>query len=279
MNLYLKNLIVTAFIVCSLFNCAQAKDAIVVLSDNLRPVSTNYIIYPETSNSIVQDIANNININAKIKAIPVCNSIKNEQKRTLDKDLIKFTREYQATYNLNYTVLRSISSKLEAKYILMVASSVDPESDFLKETIWNKIPIAGENCVAPSYRITTHIALIDPNNELILLEENYDKAISSKNFDLIMPAFSPSLEHINKFKKYAVTVAKDITPKIESVLVPGSVPVKRTFIDKIKLDINNTPYTIPQNTINKNSQPQENEDIDIKPDPGLKLYNYTNNDL
>lgn len=279
MNLSLKNLISATFILYSLFSCAQAKEVMAILSDNLRPVSTNYIIFPETSNIIAQDIANKININARIKAIPVCNSIKNEQKRTLDKDLIKFTREYQATYNLNYKVLRSISDQLDARYVLMVASSVDPETDFLKETIWNKIPIAGENCVTPSYKITTHIALIDPENQLILLEENYDKTISSKNFDIIMPAFSPSLEHINKFRNYSTAVTRDAVPKIENVLVPGSVPVKRTFIDKIKFNINNTPYLIPQNTINKNPQPQENEDINIKPDPGLKLYNYTNNDL
>lgn len=281
MNSFYKNLIGITLVLYSLIGSAQSKEIMAVLSDDLRPVSTNYIIYSETSNLIAQDISNRINVNAKIKALPVCNSINNAQKRNISKEILQFTKEYQYTYNLNYEILRKIANKLEANYILLITSSVDIETDFLKETFWNKIPLAGENSVNPGYKIITQITLVDPKNELILLEKNYDKCIQSKDFDLAIPTFSPSSGQLDKFKNYSTLIAKNATPIIENIIVPDlAPPVEKTFIEKIKYVINNETDE-PKNLVNKNPQTQAPKDsgIGITPNPNLKLYNYTYENL
>lgn len=272
MNSFLKKIMGLTLITYSLIGCAQAKEVMAILSDNLRPVSTNYIIYTETSNLISQEISNEININGIIKALPVCNSISNSQKRDINEEVIRFVKEYQYTYNLNYDILRKISNKLDANYILLVSSGLDIETNFLKETFWSKIPIAGENSINPSYRIITQVTLIDPKNELILLEKNYNKSISSQDFDLAMPSFAPSPAQLCKLKKYSDYIAKNATPLIETEISPELVPVKRTFIDKIKFNTGAPQIEVKPST----SIPSG---IGINPNPKAKLYNYVYDDL
>lgn len=278
MNSFYKNIIGLALIISSLVGSAQAEQIMAVLTDNLRPVSTNYIVYPESSNLIAQDIANRINTNAIVRALPVCNSINNAKKQDINKEVIQFTKEFQATYNLNYDILRKISNKLGSRYILLISSSVDIETNFLKETFWNKIPIAGENTINPGYKICTQITLIDPINELILLEKNYDKCISSKDFDLVMPTFSPSSAQLDKFKDYSIYIAKNATPLIEHTIEPEIVPIKKTFIENVKYNITNKIAPAELDTHIK-SLPKEEASLDLKQDPNLKLQNGIHDNL
>ncbi len=66
MNSFLKNLTGLAIIFFSCTMSAQSQEIMAILSDNLKPVSTNYIIYPETSNLISQEISNRMNLNGHI---------------------------------------------------------------------------------------------------------------------------------------------------------------------------------------------------------------------
>ncbi len=278
MNSFAKKLmgLMILFFLCSKPVCAQ--EIMAILSDNLRPVSTNYMIYPETSNLISQEISNLINLNNNIKALPVCNSISNSQKQALDKDLIRFAKEYEYTYTLNYDILRKISTKLGASYILLVTTGIDIETNFLKETIWSKIPISGENSVNPSYRDITQITLLDPVNELILLQKNYDSDLSSKNFDLAMPTFSTSPIQVQKFHKHSISIAKNVTPIIEGKIIPELMPQPQTFIEKVKFKKNKLNEEVQLNLVNKKPSEPSN-DIIIKPNPNLKLFNYVEDDL
>lgn len=260
---------------------ADARPVVAILSDNLKPVSTNYMVYPETSNLIAQDVANLININQRLKALPVCNSVSNAEKREFDKQILQFVKEYQYTYNLNYDILRKISDDMGADYILLISTGLDVQSSFLKETVWNKFPIAGENCVNPHYRVITQVTLIDPKHELILLERGYSKSIASKEFDLAIPEFSPSPSQLNKIKEFSVKIANRVTPEVETELVPELMPVQRTIVDKVLYKygyghINNPAQNIaPQDT---KAAPKD-DNFEIKVNPNLKLYNYVNSDL
>lgn len=208
-----------------------SKEIVAVVSDNLSPVQTNYMIYPELSNLLCQDVANIININNRISALPVANSIDNATKSNVKKDILTFMKEYKYTYVVNYRILRKISETLEADYILLITSGIDPETNFLKPTFWNQIPIAGENSVNPSYRIVTHIALIQPEKELILVNSNFDSRLKSNYLDLSVPTFAPTYAQLNRVHKYALKLSPEIAYQVESTIVPDLVPKKRTYVE------------------------------------------------
>ncbi len=276
MNFFFKHLLGLAIILFSCVSAANAQEIMAILSDDLKPVSTNYIIYPETSNLIAQEISNKININAHLKALPVCNSINNAQKQSFDKEIVKFVKEYQYTYVLNYDSLRKISNKLGANYILLVTSGIDIESNFLKETIWNRLSIGGENSVNPSYRVVTQITLIDPSNELILLQKNYDNLLRGNNFDLAVPTFSPSTNQLKKLQKFSSYIASNVTPIIETKIMPELTPTQNAFIEKVNFRKNQ-----PSINIKPEESPvtEQIKDIDLKQNPKLKLFNYVEGDL
>lgn len=273
MRSFYKKILISAFLILGTFQVSEAKEIMAILSDNLQPVSTNYIIYPETSNLLSQEISNKININGRIKALPVCNSINNSKKRDINKEVLQFVKEYQYTYNLNYDILRQISSKLDAKYILLISSGIDIQSQFLKETFWNMIPIGGENSVNPTYRIVTQITLIDPANELILLEKSYDQSLKSKNFDLIVPTFSPSYSQLNKIKDFTAKLATEVTPIIERELVPELMPPEKTHFENVKYKT--------QKYLGIKPKPENTSESNLKliQSPNLQLKNYVYDDL
>ncbi len=259
----------------------NAQETMAILTDNLKPVSTNYIIYPETSNLVAQDLSNLINVNNRVKALPVCNSIGNAQKKAISNEVIQLVKEYQYTYNVNYEILRRISEKLGTPYILLISSGMDIETDFLKETIWSKLSISGESSINPHYKLVTRITLIDPHQELILLEKSYIKSMPSSNMDLANPRFSPSLAQLSKVKQYSETLAREITPGIEAAIVPGYVPEKQTRVDKIMFRYgyvkNKSP--IKDNTVFFGEEPIQHSKLEIKTNPKVKLYNYVEEDL
>ncbi|MDD3238334.1 MAG: hypothetical protein PHV37_09600 [Candidatus Gastranaerophilales bacterium] len=241
MNSFFKKFLPLFFGIILSVQYAYSKEVIAILSDNLKPVSTNYIIYPELSNLISQDLANRLNYNANLRALPVSNSINNAQKKDIHQDILRFAKEYQYTYNINYNILRRISSRLESDYIMLISSGLDVETEFLKETFWNKIPIAGENSINPSYRVVTQVTLIDPDKELIILDKNYVKILSSKNMDLAMPSFAPAQNQLNRMKNFSIKFTKDLAAVVEATLIPEEHPEDRTFVQEVNYRVKIKP--------------------------------------
>ena len=276
MKNFIKKIMGLSLTIFMITSSAKAQDVMAILSDNLMPVSTNYVIYPEASNLISQEISNRINMNAHIKALPVCNSISNAQKQAIDKDILRFTKEYQYTYNLNYTILRKISSKLGANYILLVTSGLDVQSEFLKETIWNRLSIGGENAVNPSYKVITHITLIDPKNELILMQKNYDNLLRGNNFDLAIPTFSPSPIQLKKMQKVSTSIANNVSPIIETKIMPELIPTQNAFIEKVNFHKKQAKINVKPISTKETANP---ETLILKQNPKVKLYNYIEGNL
>lgn len=282
----IKNILFSLLIYTLSSNFVFSREIVAVISDNLMPVSTNYMIYPESSNLISQEVANSLNIKGRIKALPVCNSINNSKKANISKEIQKFAQEYKYTYNINYEVLRRISDKLECTHILLISSGIDIESQFLRQTGWNRIPIGGENCVSPRYRIITQVSLIDPQNELILMSKNYDMSIKSKDFDLALPSFSPSYALQSKVQKFSYKIASQISDSVEHNLVPDLVGPEPTKIQAVKNTVHNyaKDIGIPLNdkkstSIQIKTNENENTPPNLEITPKVKLYNYSDLDL
>lgn len=246
-------------------NISQAKEIVAVLNDNFQPLNITYVMYPGASNLIAQDIVNRINLNDRVKALPVCNSIETLRRNDILPQGVKLINEYKYTYNINYEALRKVSDKLGVNYILLVTSGLDVQSSFLKETIWNKLNVPGESSVNSQYRMVSRITLIDPINEFIVFQKTYNKYIASSEFDLANHAYSPNYPEMTKIKKYSEQLALEVTPLIETQIVPELMPVKTTFIEKVNAKL-----------FKRDSEPTT-ENIKIQTNPDLKLYNYSTN--
>lgn len=267
MNSFFKITIMCSLLLSSLSGLAQSKEVVAVLNDNFQPINVNYYLYPATSNLIAQDIVNRINLNDRVKALSVCNSINNLKKNHLLPQGVKFVEEYKYTYNINYDALRLISDKLGVNYILLVTSGLDIQSSFLKQTIWNMLNVPGEDVVNPQYRVVTRITLIDPKNEFIVFQKNYNKYIASKEFDLVNQGYAPVYPQMSRIKKYSEQLALQVTPLVETQIVPELMPVQTTFLEKVSSKF-----------LRKNSDPTSSN-IKIESNPKLKLYNYVYEDL
>ena len=149
----------------------------------------------------------------------------------------------------------------------MITSGLDIQSSFLKQTVWNILNVPGEDAVNPQYRVITRITLIDPKNEFIVFQKNYLKYIPSKEFDLANVAHSPVYQQMGRLKKYSEQLAHDVTPLIETQIVPELMPTQTTFMEKVSSKL-----------IKRNSEPTT-KNIKIETNPNIKLYNYVYEDL
>jgi len=262
-----KILIIFGIFIFFLTSPSKAKETVAVIHDNFHAPDITYYIYPATSDLIAQDIVNRINLNNKITAIPTANSVEKLKQNNILPQGIKLINEYKYTYNINYEALRKISQKLDVNYILLVTSGLDLQSGFLKETIWNKLNVPGEDSVNPQYNVISRITLIDPVNEFIIFQKNYQKSISSKEFDLINPNFSPVYPQMTKIKEYSEHLANTVTPLIEQQIVPDLMPTQKTFKEVVFSKL-----------FKKQSEIKEIQ-LKIKQNPDLKLYNYVYEDL
>lgn len=265
MKYFLKIAFLSLIFVSAFQNLSQAKEVVAVLNDNFQPLNITYVLYPGASNLIAQDIVNRINLNDRIKALPVCNSIELLKENNVLSQGITLINEYKYTYNINYPALRKIADKLGADYVLLITSGMDIQSSFLKETIWNKLNVPGENAINSQYRLISRITLIDPVNEFIVFQKTYTKYIESKEFDLANISYSPNYAQMSRIKKYSEHLASSVIPFIETQIVPELMPVKTTFIERVNSKL-----------FKKDSEPTTNN-IKIVPNPNLKLYNYSSN--
>lgn len=267
MKVFFKILIIFVFLVFILPSKSFAKETLAVINDNFTSPDVTYYLYPATSDLIAQDIVNRVNLNNRIAAIPTVNSVEKLKRNNVLPQGIKLINEYKYTYNINYEALRKVSEKLDVNYILLVTSGMDIQSSFLKETIWNKLNVPGEDVVNPSYKIITRITLLDPKNEFIIFQKNYQKDIPSKEFDLINQNFSPVYTQMTRIKDYSEQLSKSVTPLIEQQIVPELIPVKKNFKE-----------TVSSKLFKKSGNIKEIK-LKIKQNPDLKLYNYVYEDL
>lgn len=265
MKYFIKIAVLSLFLVSAFQNLSQAKEVVAVLNDNFQPLNVTYILYPGASNLIAQDIVNRINLNDRIKAIPVCNSVETLKQNNILQQGETLIKEYKFTYNINYPALRKVADRLGVNYILLITSGFDIQSSFLKETIWNKLNVPGLDSVNPQYRMISRITLVDPVNEFIVFQKTYNKFIASQEFDLANIAYSPNYAQMSKIKKYTEELANEVTPLVETQIVPELMPPKTTFIEQVSSKL-----------FKKDAIPTT-ENIKILPNPGLKLYNYSTN--
>ena len=197
---------------------------IAVLSDTSHRNGTNYLVCGAVSDIIGADIINRLNQTGRIKAPLLGDNMSAITQRNIPLYYVTFFKEYKYNYNVDFVNLRRLTRNINADYILMVTSGLDIQSQFLKETWWNKWGISASEPVVPTYKLTTMLTLIDKRTYNVVWQDLYLRDIKADNLDLGIVQFSPSYAQLAKIKKYSNTMSEYVVNNIDRVVNPWIVP-------------------------------------------------------
>lgn len=230
----MKKLFTITFVLLTAVICLNAQafavvrkpPTVLVLTDSGHRNGTNYIICGAASDIIAEDIINELNKTKRIKAPLLGENMSKITQKTLPLYHLTFFKEYKYNYNVDFVNLKRVTANIPADYILMVTSGLDIQSQFLKETWWNKWGISASEPVVPTYRLTTMLTLIDKRTYSIVWQDLYQRDLKAENADIAITQFSPSYAQLAKIKKYSKTMSEYVTMNIDKTVNPWIVPPK-----------------------------------------------------
>ena len=230
----MKKLIAIIFVLFTVMMCINTQASavvrkpptVLVLTDSGHRNGTNYIICGAASDIIAEDIINELNKTKRIKAPLLGENMAKITQKTLPLYHLTFFKEYKYNYNVDFVNLKRVTANIPADYILMVTSGLDIQSQFLKETWWNKWGISASEPVVPTYRLTTMLTLIDKRTYSIVWQDLYQRDLKAENADIAITQFSPSYAQLAKIKKYSKTMSEYVTMNIDKTVNPWIVPPK-----------------------------------------------------
>lgn len=230
----MKKLFTITFVLLTAVICINAQafavvrkpPTVLVITDSGHRNGTNYIICGAASDIIAEDIINELNKTKRIKAPLLGENMAKITQKTLPLYHLTFFKEYKYNYNVDFVNLKRVTANIPADYILMVTSGLDIQSQFLKETWWNRWGLSASEPVVPTYRLTTMLTLIDKKTYSIVWQDLYQKDLKAENSDIAITQFSPSYAQLAKIKKYSKTMSEYVTMNIDKTVNPWIVPSK-----------------------------------------------------
>ena len=130
------------------------------------------------------------------------------------------TNRFQNSYNIDYAAVKKFASKVNARYVLLITSSVDAQNYILRRTLWDFLNIAGATVVDPAYKISTYAALIDTLENRKVWDDTYYKTISVMENRIITRGPSPQTEQLEKIKDYSRYLCPQIARNVQLQILP-----------------------------------------------------------
>lgn len=244
----------------------KQKPTVAVITDINHRAGTIYVVTGASADIIASDIITELNNSKHVNAPLLGDSM---QKVASHMNLYSktFFDEYKYNYNIDFVNMRRVTKSLNADYLLMVTSGLDVQSNFLKDTFWNKLAIAGQESVRPTYRLTTLVTLIDLKKESVLWQELYKKDITANDYDIGNVQFAPSYAQLSKIKSYSKKMAEHITPVINVAINPNLAAKKEKKLVEFKtknIDEDRRFYYPTINT-DKLKEPAKNQRRKVQP--------------
>lgn len=210
----------------AVFSTAHPVKTVAVITDTGHRHGTNYLICGAASDIIATDLVNRINMTNRMKAPLLGDTMSKITQTNIPLYYMTFLNDYKYNYNIDFVNLKRVTKNIPADYLLLVTSGLDVQSNFLKDTWWNKLNIPGMDPVKPTYQLATLITLIDKKNYRILWQDMYLKDIEAHNYDLGIVHFSPSYAQLAKIKKYSRNMSEYVTNIVDKQVNPWIVPPK-----------------------------------------------------
>ncbi len=228
----------------------QPVKTIAVITDTGHRNGTNYLICGAASDIIATDLVNRINMTGRMKAPLLGDTMSKITQRNIPLFYMTFLNEYKYNYNIDFVNLKRVTRYIPADYLLLVTSGLDVQSNFLKDTWWNKLNIPGMDPVKPTYKLSTLITLIDKKTYQIVWQDLYLRDIEAHNYDLGIVQFSPSYAQLAKIKKYSKNMSEYVTNIIDRNVNPWIVPPEEPKAVEMKSKFVNEGTKIYYPTVN-----------------------------
>lgn len=199
---------------------------VLVIPDNIvtETISVDEFIYNASSEFFADEIINMLNSTDHITAPTVSET--RQSLKANPSDMLsakKLTSRFKTSYNIDYLALKKISAKHNAKYALLLTSTVDAENYILRRTVWDFLNIPGASVVDPAYKISTYAVLVNTDNNTKLWDETFYKTISTCENRIITRGPSPQTEQLQKIKDYSRYLCPQIARNMQRNILPADV--------------------------------------------------------
>ncbi len=213
---------------------------VIVIPDNIvtENDSLDSYIYDAAAEFFADEVINILNKTDYITAPRVSDvrrALKADSNYTLAAKAL--TARFRASYNVDYTLLRKITRKFNARYALLMTSYIDSENYILRRTLWDFLNIAGATVIDPAYKVSTYAVLVDVNTNNTLWSDTFYKTISVCENRIITRGPSPQTEQLQKIKDYSRLLCPEIAQNVQTNVLPADVFAKES--NQIYYDIGN----------------------------------------
>ena len=219
-------------------NAEQYK--VLVIPDNIvtENEALDAYIYNATSEFFANEVVNLLNQTDYIKAPTV-----SDERKLLKSNPACYiparnlTTKFKTSYNVDFAQLKKVTAQSQAKYALLITSSIDSENYILRRTFWDFINVPGATVIDPAYKISTYAVLVDTSNNMVLWSNTFYKTISVVENRIITRGPSPQTEQLQKIRDYSRMLCPEIAQNVQQKVLPPSVMAKES--NQIYYDMGN----------------------------------------
>ncbi len=201
------------FILFCALNCFGA-EKIGIISDTLLTPVNYYNAYFRTPDFFAYDIRHEL-LRKGITVIPLDEAQNALQKAGLRQSDLEALQSMQQGYNLDYGLLKKVAKNLGVKKLIVVTMGMDIQRDFLKNTVWNTLNVAGQDVVNPTHRVSVYTAFVDVSQENVLWESIYAKNIRNNKMKNLDTTISNNYEGMLRLKEYSKYISPDIAYNVK----------------------------------------------------------------
>lgn len=204
--------------------CAE-QYKVLVIPDNIvtENDAIDSYIYNASSEFFANEVINLLNQTDFIKAPTV-----SEERKLLKSSPYSMiparnlTNKFKTSYNIDFVPLKKIAATNQARYVLLMTSSVDSENYILRRTVWDFMNVPGATVIDPAYKISTYAALVDVQKNSVLWSNTFYKTISVVESRIIPRGPSPQTEQLQKIRDYSRMLCPEIAQNVQlKVLTPA----------------------------------------------------------
>lgn len=204
--------------------CAE-QYKVLVIPDNIvtENDAIDSYIYNATSEFFANEVINLLNQTDFIKAPTV-----SEERKLLKSSPYSMiparnlTTKFKTSYNIDFVPLKKIAATNQARYVLLMTSSVDSENYILRRTVWDFMNVPGATVIDPAYKISTYATLVDVQKNSVLWSNTFYKTISVVESRIIPRGPSPQTEQLQKIRDYSRMLCPEIAQNVQlKVLTPA----------------------------------------------------------
>lgn len=212
-----KKLFISFIVMLFSFSSSFALEKIGIITDTLLTPVNYYSAYFRTPEFFAQDIRGELlDKNVSVVSIDTAaTALKKSGMRQYDLEALV---SIQQGYNLEYPLLKKIASKIGVKKLVIVTMGMDIQRDFLKNTLWNVLNVAGQDVVNPTHRVSVYVSFVDVEKEKMLWESIYAKNIRNNKMKNLDTTISNNYEGMLRLKEYSKYISPDIAYNVKMKL-------------------------------------------------------------